>query len=107
VLLSSFPDSSICEKVSSLSVHLINSISYVDVAFAPVLLERKAARIRKSMAEDTTPTNGMSNDVEKGVTPNQEGMRKRHVRTVFENGDRQYVSDPLPAYLRSPKQNAT
>jgi hypothetical protein len=46
------------------------------------------------MAEDTTTTSDQGNDLEKGVIEKREaaGMRKRHVRTVFESEDRQYVS---------------
>lgn len=44
------------------------------LAYAPVLLERKAARIRKEMAQDS----------EKGHPPNI-------IRTVFETSDRQWV----------------
>lgn len=43
-------------------------------AYAPVLLERKAARIRKEMEQDS----------EKGYQP-------KVIRTVFESSDRQYV----------------
>lgn len=47
-------------------------------AYAPVLLERKAARMRQEMEQDT----------EKGHQP-------KVIRTVFESADRQYVCASL------------
>ena len=57
-------------------------VSFIFSAFAPILLERKAARIRKEMSEDP----------EKGSP--------REVRTVFENADRRWQQIVSKALVR-------
>lgn len=69
---------SICARVSIFFGTFFRFIELGSSAYAPVLLERKAARIRQEMEQDA----------EKARPP-------QVIRTVFQTADRQYVAHLL------------
>jgi hypothetical protein len=61
------------------------------VAYAPVLLERKAAKLRKEMYGHRSQKKLDAEDAD----AEKKGVKRRRIRTVFENADRKCVVIPF------------